>query len=642
MEQNTPQRPLILPTPRGLDRPEPETASRKSFIRGFSVFAVLFSSCYLVWRAAYTVDMQYLWVALPLLIAETHNTGTFFLFTLSLWDRDVAPRWHAVSKPNCTVAVLIPTFNEPEEVLVPTIAASVALSPAHATWVLDDGHRPWVRELAVALGANYLSRPDNLHAKAGNLNYALANITADIIAVLDADHVPQPNFLMHTLGYFDDPKIAVVQTPQDFYNEDSFEHETVSAHGGHYQEESLFYRVIAPAKNRWDAAFWCGTSALVRVEALRSVGGVATDSITEDIITTMRMHRHGWKSVFHNEVLARGLAPSDAASYLIQRNRWARGAMQALRLENPLVRRGFSLGQRLAFFTTLFGWFDSWRTMTFALLPPIVLFTGANPVAAPGELYLPLLTISLAFQFVSLRLLARGYSAAFLSLMFEFLRLPAVLPATLTLFNPSAGKFVVTPKGRSNTSRTHGPVPGLLWFLYWITVASLVWFGLMMTGVLGRSYPNVPTATGTALFGAFNFVLIGAAIRRARSSRFAGERRNAHRFAVSVPARLNSVACTVFDLSVTGALVRVPEEVLTGLDDTAILVMELPDGAVRITCRVGTQQRGAETVVRAEFMDDHRKEQAAVARALFWGVNHPALQRAPLSEPLPFPVRVVA
>ena len=223
--------------------------------------------------------------------------------------------------------------------LLPTVAASVALRPTHETWVLDDGGRDEVRRMAEQLGARYLTRPDNAHAKAGNLNHALTVVEADVLAILDADHVPTADFLLATLPYFADPAIGFVQTPQDFYNLDSFEHQR-RGDGRVFNEEAVFYRVIAPAKNRWQAPFWCGTCALVRAEALRSVGGVATDSVTEDIHTSIRMFRAGWKGAYHNEVLARGLAPDDAASYLLQRNRWALGAMQVLGWRTRFSARG--------------------------------------------------------------------------------------------------------------------------------------------------------------------------------------------------------------------------------------------------------------------------------------------------------------
>ena len=220
--------------------------------------------------------------------------------------------------------------------LAPTIAAAVAVRPAD-------------------LGARYLRRDDRRHAKAGNLNHALEVIDADVVGVLDADHVPRPDFLTATLGYFDDPLVALVQTPQDFYNLRSFEHSRTASRDG-FNEQSLFYRAILAGKNRWKAAFWCGTNALLRVSALKDVGGVATGTVTEDIHTTILLHAKGWRTAYHNEVLARGLAAASAGQDLLQRHRWGTGAMQVLRTDNPLTVKGLSVAQRLAYAFTLFGW----------------------------------------------------------------------------------------------------------------------------------------------------------------------------------------------------------------------------------------------------------------------------------------------
>ena len=159
-----------------------------------------------------------------------------------------------------------------------------------------------------------------------------------------------------------------------------------------FHEQVLFYRVLQPGKNRWGGAFWCGTGR--RGPGRRpctDVGGVATDTITEDIHTTIRLHRRGWRTVYHNEVLARGLAASDAATYQLQRHRWGTGAMQVLRSENPMFVRGLSITQRLSYAATLLGWFDAWRSLGYLLLPIVVIATGAVPIAADP------LTFALAF-----------------------------------------------------------------------------------------------------------------------------------------------------------------------------------------------------------------------------------------------------
>jgi len=536
-------------------RPKPEGRTDLARIHFFAVTAVVIGVAYLVWRWLFTIDLAYWWVALPLIVAETHNVIGLGLFTLALWDIDVSPPWHAVDETKYSVAVLIPTYNEPEEVLLPTIAAAVAMKPAHETWVLDDGRRPEVHKLAMDLGAHYLTRPDNKHYKAGNLNHAASVIDADVFAVFDADHVAGPNFLRHTLAYFDDPKVAVVQTPQDFYNTDSFEHQRQSEEAI-FHEEAVFYRVIGPGKNLWDGAFWCGTCSLVRADALRDVGGVATESVTEDLHTTIKMNRKGWKGVYHNEVLARGLAPADAIQYMVQRNRWAVGAMQVLRIENPLFSRGLTFGQRLSFITTILAWFDSWRTLTFVLLPAAVIFTGASPINAPGYVYVTAFLMAFFSQFFALRLLARGYYPPVLSLVFEMLRLPAVLPATLAVLNPHKRRaFKVTSKAAHDDRDKINP-PQLLVALMAVCALSIVWFLTTIFGYTTTNYgANAPAVIGSFVFACVNFWLIMIAVKRVQAAQYAGNRRNGFRFEVFLRGELEGQACIIRDVSLTGARV---------------------------------------------------------------------------------------
>jgi cellulose synthase (UDP-forming) len=542
--------------------PPHESLSRKVLIRGFALLAIAVTGAYLAWRLTGTVNLDWWWVAIPLLVVEIHNALGLVLYTVALWSLDSDPPAGTYDARQ-RVAVLIPTYNEPVEVLLPTIAASVALRPAHATWVLDDGRRPAVRALAERLGASYLTRPDNRQAKAGNLNHALGAIDSDIVAVLDADQVPTSRFLTALLPYFSDPRLAFVQSPQDFYNLASFEHQR-RWNGELFNEEAVFYRVIAPAKTRWSAPFWCGTGALVRVAALRSVGGVSTDSVTEDIHTTIRMYRAGWTGAYHNEVLAHGLAPDDAASYLVQRNRWALGAMQVLRRENPLFGPGLTTGQRLAFLTTLFGWFDSWRTFAYMVIPLAVVATGAVPISAPGLIFGPFFVATLGLQFVALRLLARGHYPPILSLLFEVLRMPAVLPATLAGLLPMRDvTFRVTPKGRTAAGRARVPVPRLLSVLAAATSFGLAWFAATLFGLTPVTYEVPWAAIGAAFFMSVNLALLLAAIGRIRSNQYAGNRRAGTRLALRVPVAVDGRAARLEDLSLTGARVLLDDTVET-------------------------------------------------------------------------------
>ena len=159
----------------------------------------------------------------------------------------------------------------------------------HITWVLDDGRREDVRELAERFGARYLTRPTNEHAKAGNINNALAYTQrTSCLLILDADHVPQPDILDATIGYFDNPSVAVVQTPHDFGNHDSFQHFETGRH-----DQSMFFEMIMPGKDRHNGAFWCGSAALILRQALEGIGGIATETIAEDFHTTITAARTG-------------------------------------------------------------------------------------------------------------------------------------------------------------------------------------------------------------------------------------------------------------------------------------------------------------------------------------------------------------
>ncbi len=618
----------------GSRRP-PESRGRRLLIHAVAVLALTVTGAYLLWRLNGTIDLGWWWVAIPLFVVEVHNAFGLLLYTIALWTVDDNPPASDVALPPLSIAILIPTFNEPGDVLLPTIAAALALEPAHETWVLDDGRREEVRALAESLGAKYLSRPDNRHAKAGNLNHALAQIDADLVGVLDADHVPTAQFLTALLPYFHDPRLAFVQSPQDFYNLESFEHQR-QRDGQIFNEEAVFYRVIAPAKNRWAASFWCGTCALVRTEALRSVGGVSTDSVTEDIQTTIRMFRAGWTGAYHNEVLARGLAPDNATAYLIQRHLWALGAMQVLRRENPVFGGGLTPGQRLAFMTTLFGWFDSWRTFAYIVIPLAVVATGAVPIDAPGLVFGPFFLFTLGLQFVALRLLARGHYPPLLSLLFEVLRMPAVLPATLALFAPSRSMtFKVTPKGRTANGRQRTPVPRLLIVLAAASAVGLAWFTASILGFSPLVYGTPWAAIGAAGFMAMNLGLLLAAMDRIRSTRFAGNRRAGTRLPVHVPVRLAGQVGELLDLSITGARVRVPEPVDASVGELW-LQLELPTGAVEIMVDVRRRYTGdGAPELGLSFWEGQERAVAAMAVAIFHAdAGNTLAERAPMTEDL--------
>ena len=536
------------------DVPAPETGRRALLVRTTAVAAVLVTWAYLLWRVAVTIPSgPAAWLGVPFVALELYGGVALLLFVMTTWRVDPLPL-PAPSGPAPTVTVLIATYNEHLDVLLPTVAACLDLDGDHETWVLDDGGRMEVEEMVTALGARYVSRPTHEHAKAGNLNHALAMVTTDLVAVFDADHVPDRHFLTRTLPYFADPQRALVQTPQHFYNTDSFEH---LRPGEDLHEESLFYRVIQAGKNRSGAAFWCGTNSVLRVRALREIGGVATESLTEDFHTTMKLHRAGWRSAYHKEVLARGLAAGAPDAFYAQRRRWGRGAMQVLRHDNPLTVRGLTLRQRLGYLYSLSAWFDSWRTLGMALVPVAVLFTGLFPVDARPEHFIIGAGSAFVLQQVALTLLGRGFNPLWGSLVFEVIRMPSNLAATLTLFVAGTGRFAVTAKGRTGEERTRARVPRLLLVLTVLFTAGALYGAASVLGWTGTRYPTGPAA-GIPLFwilGTLSVFVV--AVRRIRDPRFSAERREAHRFPARMAAAVDDAEGRLVNVSLGGAEVRV-------------------------------------------------------------------------------------
>jgi cellulose synthase (UDP-forming) len=327
-------------------------------------------------------------------------------------------------------------------VLEATLVGCREIRGPHVTWVLDDGRRPEVQALATRLGVRYLTREDNRHAKAGNINAALPRTHGDLILFLDADHVPMPDILEATLGYFDDPEVALVQTPHDFFNRDSVQHTRAARH-----EQTLFYDVIACGKDRHNAMFWCGSATVIRRAALEAVGGVLTHTVAEDFHTTIAMHARGWRTRYHNETLVQGLAPHDLAGFLLQRARWARGNLRVFRTaENPLTCRGLTPRQRTSYFASLFGYFSGLQRLALLVVLVWTLTTARLPMHASvltlGVLWLPWVL----FGLLATSALGRGALGPFDSTRYGLLTMGIHVRATLELVVARTTSFLVTPK----------------------------------------------------------------------------------------------------------------------------------------------------------------------------------------------------
>ena len=493
------------------------------------VLTVIFGVNYVGWRWAASLNWDAWWIAVPLVAAETYSLIDVLLFGMTVWRLKL--RGGAPPAPaDATVDVFITTYNEPLDMVLATALAAQRIRHPHSTWILDDGARQELRELAAEHGLGYVTRSEDWqnmprHAKAGNLNNALMVTDGEFLLILDADQIPEPEILDRTLGYFNNRRVALVQTPQYFSN--------VPDDDPLGSQAPLFYGPIQQGKDGWNAAFFCGSNAVLRREALMQLGLVgyvketeksirralaasrkairkarksadaasplvgrmlsdveaatqhassqldagkslseityevrrkvdeavrtlvqadvhalqadleeiaamdlatvgdagvwvvtddaverlsardwsplgavesvqavldalsverfgeaqpvmplATISVTEDMATAMRMHAHGWQSVYHHEVLAYGLAPEDIGTMLTQRLRWAQGTVQVMLRENPLVQRGLKWGQRLMYFATMWTYLSGFAAVIYFAAPIVYLLLGILPVSS--------------------------------------------------------------------------------------------------------------------------------------------------------------------------------------------------------------------------------------------------------------------
>ena len=282
-----------------------------------------------------------------------------------------------------TIDVLITVCGEPLDIVLGTVRAARDMQLAHKTWVLDDGRSDELRDACLTEGVLYLRRSSSEHAKAGNVNAGLARTTGEFVVVLDADHVPSPDFLVRALPHMHDPSVAFVQTPQAF----------PSARGlvavGTAEAQRIFYELVCPGKNSFNAVFCVGTNVIFRRAALEEIGGLYTASNSEDIWTSIQLHRRGWRSVFVPETLARGIAPDHLLPYFKQQFRWSYGGFEVL-LRGGLLRRGtgLTMDQRLQYLLTGTNYLLSIAALIFMLVPSAYLLFGLSPVQADATTWL--------------------------------------------------------------------------------------------------------------------------------------------------------------------------------------------------------------------------------------------------------------
>ncbi len=607
-----------------------------------AILSVLVSTRYLFWRTTATLEFgTFLEGALGsgLYLAEVYAWLILVLgFLQTGWplDREVV---EIAGEPEQWpfVDVYIPTYNESLDIVRNTVFAAMDMDyPADRfrVYILDDGRRPDFQAFARQAGCGYLTRADNLHAKAGNLNAAMKKTQGDLIAIFDCDHVPTRAFLQMTVGWFPrDPKLALMQTPHHFYSPDPAQRNlgTVRDLPG---EGDLFYGAVQSGNDLWNATFFCGSCAIIRRDALAQTNGFAGETVTEDAHTALKLQRMGWNTAYIGARLSAGLATERLVLHIGQRIRWARGMTQILRIDNPLFGPGLSWQQRLCYLNAMLHFQFPLPRIVFLTSPLAYLILGQNIIHASASMIFAYALPHLFCSMASSGITQGGERRPFWGEIYEtILAFHLVKPTVLTLFQPRKGKFNVTDKG-SLLDRTYFDLATVKPHLICIALIVLA----ILLGVAKRLFfPhlfNIQTDTLllNVIWATFSLIILIAAVSVGRETRQA---REYIRINSQLPVTLyledgHVLDSTTIDISMGGVAIAIPTDF--PLRDRRVSHVSLPMGDEKLTIAVDTVRfdRG-EVNLRFQELDAVAARQlvrAVLGRADAW---EPEAPRRPVS-----------
>lgn len=522
------------------------------------VLSTIISCRYLWWRYTSTLnwnDTTDLIFGVILLAAETYSWFVLILgYIQTSWPLQRKPaNLPANARHWPTVDLLIPTYNEDLSVVRTTVMAALGLDwPRECLriYILDDGRRDAFRAFADEVGVGYIVRPDSKHAKAGNLNHALGVTDSELIAIFDCDHVPVRSFLQLTVGWFlKDAKLALVQTPHHFFSPDPFER-NLGSFRRRPNEGELFYGLIQDGNDMWNAAFFCGSCAVLRRTALESIGGFAVETVTEDAHTALRLHRQGWTSAYLSIPQAAGLATESLSAHIGQRIRWARGMVQIFRTDNPLFGRGLSLFQRVCYANAMLHFLAGLPRLVFLTAPLAFLLLHAYIIYAPALMILLYVLPHMIHASLTNSRMQGKYRQTFWGEVYEtVLAWYIARPTTVALFAPKKGTFNVTAKGGLMEQEQFD------WRIaqpyLWLAALNVVGLGFAGWRLVTGPTAEIGTVIVSSLWVIYNLLIIGAAVAVAAEVR---QVRRAHRVQMRLPAGLmlasgHAYPCTLVDYS---------------------------------------------------------------------------------------------
>lgn len=557
--------------------------------------SVCISSRYVFWRVTETMFLHSpldLVLGIGLLAAEVYAFAVLVLgYLQTAWPLGRKPvPLEGPPETWPTVDLFIPTYDEPLSLVRATVLAAQSIDWPQGRLhihVLDDGRRADFKEFCAEAGVHYLTRTDNKHAKAGNLNAALARTSGEFIAIFDCDHVPSRSFLQIAMGWFQrDARLSLVQLPHHFYSPDPFAR-NLRTFKKVPNEGELFYGLIQEGNDLWNAAIFCGSCAVLRRSACEAIGGIAVETVTEDAHTALRLHRAGFSSAYLALPQAAGVATERLSAHVGQRMRWARGMTQIFRVDNPLAGPGLTWTQRLCYLNAMLHFLYGLPRLIYLTAPLAYLFLGASVIQASA---------AMIFAFALPHVMHANLTNSRVQGRFRYLLWNEVYEAVLAwyllkptlaaLINPEKGRFNVTAKG-GIVEKSH--------FDTHVARASLALLALNVAGAAAGLWrltwvdaDNLATVWLNLAWTAYNLMILGACVAAANENR---QLRRAPRVELVMPATLylpdgNGVRCDTEDFSATGLALSTPVESVAQLGTCVSVALFAGDEEFRFSARV--------------------------------------------------------
>src|SRR6266567_1629066 len=557
---------------------------------------------------------------LSLIFAEVYAFFILFLgYFQTIWPLRRAP----VALPDDErewphVDVLIPTYNEPLDVVRYTALGALNIDwPADKlhVYILDDGRRKEFERFAFEAGIGYKIRPDNKHAKAGNINTALKSMSSPYVAIFDCDHVPTRSFLQMTMGWFlRDRKLAMLQTPHHFYSPDPFER-NLQQFRIIPNEGELFYGIVQDGNDFWNATFFCGSCAVLRRTALDEIGGIAVETVTEDAHTSLRMQMNGWNTAYINIPQAAGLATERLSAHVGQRIRWARGMIQILRTDNPLFAPGLKFPQRLCYFNAMCHFLYAIPRLIFLSAPLIYLILSHTNVPGYWAAILAYALPHLILSNVTNSRIQGEHRHSFWNEIYETVLSPYILlPTMMAMINPKLGKFNVTAKG-GVVKRTFfdSKIAQPFLILLVFNIAGIL-IAIPRYFIWDRDRPG--TVVMNVIWCCFNVVILGVTTAVAREMR---QLRTTVRIAIVAPvmARMQDgslIAGETIDMSSGGTSIRFSDPILVAPKTELHLAFPMPTGTSELRASVVSAEG---TLLRVRFDNLTIAEQEVLTMVLY-------------------------